>query len=175
VTGVALPAHLELSDDVVQLRPWSFDDVPALTEIWQDGELQRRFAVAPPVTDASTTGYVKGVTGAWRDGVQLSLAIEVDGAVVGGCDLDELDQATPQLGYWLAAGARGSGYATRAAGLLVEWARDARDASRLGLEVEPDNAASIKLAERLGFSRVDGVERRDGDRLLAVFERALSC
>lgn len=165
-----LPGSLELTDGVVSLRPWTLADVPRLTEIWQDGELQRRFAVSPPVTDASTAGFVHGVTGAWRDGVQLSLAIEADGDVVGGCDLDELDRATPQLGYWLGAEARGHGYATRAATLLAEWATRDLGVARLELEIEPDNVASIRVAERLGFRRMDGVERRDGGRVLGVWE-----
>ena len=173
MTGVALPEHLELADDTVTLRPWTLDDVPTLTAIWQDEELQRRFAVPPPVTHASTKGYVRGVTGAWRDGVQLSLAIEADGAVVGGCDIDELPGDTPQLGYWLAAESRGHGYATRAASLLAAWAHDALGVRRLEMEIEPDNHASIAVAGRLGFTRMGGVERRDGDRLLAVYERVL--
>ncbi len=168
-----LPETLELTDGAVMLRPWRLDDVSALTGIWQDPELQRRFAVEPPVTDASTRGFVLGVTGAWRDGVQLSLAIEVDRVVLGGCDLDELDRATPQLGYWLGAGARGNGYATRAGALLVDWARDALRVLRVELEVEPDNAASIAVATRLGFSPVDGLERADGARRLSVYERTL--
>jgi len=168
-----LPDHLELSDDVVHLRPWTLVDVPVLTVIWQDTELQRRFGVQPPVTDASTTGYVNGVTGAWHAGEQLSLAIEVDGAVVGGCDVDEVGQV-PQLGYWLAVRARGNGYATRASTLLFDWVRDALDAPRSELEIEPDNVASIAVAERLGFSRVAGVERRDGPRRLGVWERSLN-
>jgi RimJ/RimL family protein N-acetyltransferase len=173
VSGVALPEHLALADDVVSLRPWALADVPTLTAIWQDEELQRRFAVPPPVTDASTTGYVRGVTGAWHDGVQLSLAIEAGGAVVGGCDIDELPSDAPQLGYWLAADARGRGYATRASALLAEWARDELGVRRLEMEIEPDNHASIRVADRLGFTCLDSVERRDEDRVLTVYERVL--
>ena len=173
MTDVRLPADLRLTDDVVTLRPWTLDDVPSLTAIWQDAELQRRFAVAPPVTDASTTGYVRGVAGAWHDGMQLSLAVEADGAVVGGCDIDELQTDAPQLGYWLAAEARGRGYATRASALLVEWAREVLALRRLEMEIEPDNRPSIGVADRLGFTRMDGIERRDGDRRLMVYERLL--
>ncbi len=169
MTQRILPDDLRLADDLVTLRRWTPADVPVLTEIWQDAELQRRFAVTPPVTDASTTGYVAGVTGAWRDGVQLSLAIEADGAVVGGTDLDELDGDVPQVGYWLAATARGNGYATRAAALLVAWAHDVFAEPRMEMEIEPDNAASIRVADRLGFTRVEGVQRRDGDRVLEVY------
>ncbi len=41
------------------------------------------------------------------------------------------------------------------------------------MEIEPDNHASIGVADRLGFTRMDGVERRDGDRVLSVYERVL--
>jgi RimJ/RimL family protein N-acetyltransferase len=173
VIRVELPEHLELADDTVALRPWTLDDVPTLTVIWQDGELQRRFAVEPPVTHASTAGFVRGVTGAWREGAQLSLAIEVGNVVVGGCDIDEVQTDAPQVGYWLGAAARGRGFATRASALLVEWAHEALAIRRLEMEIEPDTHASIGVADRLGFTRMEGVERRDGNRLLRVYERVL--
>lgn len=167
-----LPDALDLGDEVVRLRPWRRDDVDELTAIWQDAELRRRFGVDEPVTTESIRAYVEGVNARWRDGAQLSLAVLADATLVGGCDLDHLDAEPPDLpdlGYWIAAPARGNGYAMRAAQLLLECAALDLDLAEISLEVEPDNRASIAVAERLGFTRLAGVERSEGARRLAVY------
>jgi len=168
----ALPDDLELTDGVVTLRRWHDGDAVPLAVIWQDPELQRRFGVETPVTRDATAAYVRGVSERWRDGLQVSLAITADDALVGGCDLDHLT-TRPDLGYWLAQSARGNGYATRAATLLLAWAAVELDVLEVVLEVEPDNAASIAVARRLGFSVLTDNERVDGARRLAVYGRAL--
>jgi len=165
-----LPEELELTDGVVTLRRWSEADIDDLTTIWQDDELQRRFGVEPPVTTGSITAYIDGVVARWCDGLQVSLAVTADGALVGGCDLDRLDTARPDLGYWTAAAARRQGHTTRAARLLLDWAAATLVVTEACLEVEPDNAASIAVAEHLGFVRAQGVERTDGARSMQVYE-----
>jgi RimJ/RimL family protein N-acetyltransferase len=57
------------------------------------------------------------------------------------------------FGYWLAKEARGRGVATRALRLLSRWAAEEHDLGRLQLLVEPENLASIRVAERAGFRR----------------------
>jgi RimJ/RimL family protein N-acetyltransferase len=166
-----LPGNPALTDGVVTLRRWSPDDVAALTEAWQDPELQRRFGVDPPVTTEACAAYVEGVAARWDDRRQVSLAIVAGGDLVGGCDLDHLDTEHPDLGYWLAAGARGHGYATRGARLLLDWAGSELAITDVCIEVELDNAASIAIAARLGFAPAPGVERTDGARRFARYER----
>jgi RimJ/RimL family protein N-acetyltransferase len=165
-----LPADVDLTDGVVSLRRWQPDDAPVLTEIWQDAELQRRFGVETPVTRDSIDGYLAGVAVRWAAGAQLSVAIVAGGEVVGGCDLDDLDTDEPDLGYWVAAPARRRGHATRAARLLLDWAVQNVDASKILLVVEPDNVASIAVATALGFRRVPDRHEVEDDRLLDVYE-----
>jgi RimJ/RimL family protein N-acetyltransferase len=162
------PEDLELTDGVLILRRWSAADIDDLTTIWQDDELQRRFGVEPPVTTGSITAYIEGVAARWRDGVQVSLAVTVDGTLVGGCDLDHLDTEQPDLGYWLASDARGRGHATRAARLLLDWAAAGLGVTEVRIEVEPDNRASIAVGERLGFTP-RATRRHDGTRVFVVY------
>jgi RimJ/RimL family protein N-acetyltransferase len=93
---------------------------------------------------------------------------------VGGSDLDDLDTDEPDLGYWVAAAHRGRGYATRAGGLLLAWAAANLDDDRVLLVVEPDNEASLGVAARLGFRRVEGREVIEDDRRLDVYARTIS-
>jgi RimJ/RimL family protein N-acetyltransferase len=57
-----------------------------------------------------------------------------------------------ELGYVLAAAAQGRGLAAEGSRAWIEWARGARVADHLIAVIDPRNAASVVLAERLGFS-----------------------
>jgi RimJ/RimL family protein N-acetyltransferase len=150
-----------------RLRPWRPGDVDQLVAIWQDPTLTDRFPVDLPYTPASARSFVAAVASSWRDGLAYHLAIvdgDEPGTILGGCDLSGLDgRSPPDVGYWLAPAARGRGLATSVVGVVVAWATTNLAADELVLEVEPDNAASIAVAERNGF-RLDGTERHDDVR-----------
>ena len=56
-----------------------------------------------------------------------------------------------EIGYALVPGARGSGLAREAVALLAEWALAQPGVRALTARVEPDNTASLRLLDRLGF------------------------
>lgn len=60
---------------------------------------------------------------------------------------------TAEIGYWLAAEARGRGAMTRAVRLVADWAFAALGLWRLEILVHPDNPGSQGVAERAGFTR----------------------
>jgi len=60
-----------------------------------------------------------------------------------------------ELGYWLVPQARGRQVATRAVGLLVDWAFEELDLERLEITLLPDNGPARALAATLGF-RAEG-------------------
>jgi RimJ/RimL family protein N-acetyltransferase len=70
----------------------------------------------------------------------------------------ERDPGLAAVGYWLRAEARGRGAATVALRLIARWAFDALGVQRLELTTAPDNVASQRVAERVGFTR-EGVLR----------------
>jgi RimJ/RimL family protein N-acetyltransferase len=78
-----------------------------------------------------------------------------DGVVVGdvGWFGPPDDQGEVEIGYGLAPSARGQGIGTQAVGMLLAWVAE-RGAVRVRAEVEPGNAASFRLLERLGFTLV---------------------
>ena len=63
-----------------------------------------------------------------------------------------------RIGYWVAAPARGQGVCTRALTLLSRWALTEPELRRLELITDPDNHASQRVAEKVGFRR-EGVLR----------------
>ena len=59
-----------------------------------------------------------------------------------------------EIGYMLAAPARGRGAATRAVRLLVDWAFETLGLERLELHIDTHNAPSLAVAARAGFTEV---------------------
>lgn len=63
------------------------------------------------------------------------------------------------LGYWVSVDATGQGYATMITHLLVKYGLETLDFYRLELVIEPDNLASIRVAEKAGAVR-EGLHRK---------------
>ena len=84
---------------------------------------------------------------AWEAGRAYPFAVlfenRVAGVVVLGGDLE--------LSYWIASDAAGAGLATEAAGAVLQWARERLYVKRFTLWAGRDNAASRRVAEKLGF------------------------
>lgn len=85
---------------------------------------------------------------------------------------DEADLPAGELSYWLVPAARGRGLADAAVRLMIQIASSTKLRSVV-LDIEPGNAASVRLAERLGAqrrspSRVE-VDRNGEPRELVVF------
>jgi RimJ/RimL family protein N-acetyltransferase len=164
-----IPTPDEISDPEGRflLRRWLPDDVDQLTAIWQDPALTDRFPVDVPFTPDSAQAFLTATTDAWQRGAAYHVAIVASddpATVLGGADLSDLGGPEPSdVGYWLAPGARGRGLATLVVAALVDWAEAHLGATEFVLEVEPDNAPSIAVAERNGF-RFDGGERHDDVR-----------
>ncbi|WP_030749585.1 GNAT family N-acetyltransferase [Streptomyces sp. NRRL F-5135] len=86
--------------------------------------------------------------------------IWVDGTLVGGVLFRVFDTATEtcEVGCWLEPAATGRGLVTRAARTLIDWAVEERGMHRVEWRVAATNAASVRVARRLGMTR-DGVLR----------------
>ena len=83
------------------------------------------------------------------------------GEPVGTCGVDHWSSTdVAQFGYWLAAGARIRGFATRAAMLMTGWLFEL-GAARVFLTIQSDNTASAAVARRSGFT-YEGTLRSDG-------------
>jgi RimJ/RimL family protein N-acetyltransferase len=148
---------VQLRDADLELRAWSADDVPSLVQCCNDAEIQRWIHVIPrPYTEADARAFVRGeVTGIG----ERQFAITESGRVVGSIGLGVNERLhSGHIGYWCAAGARGRGLTTRALRLLCRHALDDLQLDRLELITDPDNLASQRVAEKVGFRR-EGVLR----------------
>jgi RimJ/RimL family protein N-acetyltransferase len=147
---------MELRDGDLLLRPWTEDDVDALVAGCDDPEVARWIPTIPhPYTAADALAFVRGDVRDDHD----PRAIELDGRVVGGIGIGINKPAyRARIGYWVAAGSRGGGICTRALRLLSRHALEELGLQRLDLITDPDNVASQRVAEKVGFRR-EGVLR----------------
>lgn len=100
-------------------------------------------------------------TAAWLDGMIANgpdhpdFVIELDGRVIGKAGFWRL----PEVGYILHPDVWGQGLAAEAVGAAIDHVFLTRDIETLTADVDPENAASIRLLERLGFVRTGFAER----------------
>jgi RimJ/RimL family protein N-acetyltransferase len=90
----------------------------------------------------------------------------------------ELDARQTQLGYMVSAQARNRRVATQAVRALTGWAFSQLDLIRVELRISHDNIASLKVAERSGYSQegvLRSVHAKDGRRTdLSIWSRLRS-
>jgi RimJ/RimL family protein N-acetyltransferase len=178
VAALAFPDP-PLADAVVALRPWRPDDVPGeIMKFADPGVLRFSWARTTPYTEADAREFFAAQDEARLRGAELSFALVAPSdpaVVIGGSSLHEiqLDQGRAAVGYWVASAARRRGVASHATRLMARWAFGRLGIARLELTCAPDNAPSMGVAERCGFTR-EGVLRshvafRGGRRDTVVF------
>ncbi len=145
----------------VRLMQFAERHLPAFEGMLDDPDVKRftRLPVPAPPDFPRTwlTRYEQGR----RDGTSEAFAIEDDAGEFLGCVMAfgiEDDARTGELGYLVAAAARGRGVGTAALRLLTEWGFTERRLLRLELMISVGNAASKVVAERAGYVR-EGVLR----------------
>jgi RimJ/RimL family protein N-acetyltransferase len=147
---------MELRDGDILLRPWRLDDIPAIAAACNDAEIQYWIPVIPrQYTEEDARAFVQGeVPGVGTH----QFAITAGARVVGSLGMKVNDFRTGHIGYWCAPDARGRGVTTRALRLLCRHAFDELELERLELITDPDNRASQRVAEKVGF-QPEGVLR----------------
>jgi RimJ/RimL family protein N-acetyltransferase len=150
-----LPA-VDLHDDDLVLRPWTEDDVDAIVAGCNDPEVAHWIPTIPhPYTRADAIAFIRGEVRSDHD----ALAIVLDGRIVGGIGLGLNSHGyRGSIGYWIARPARGRGICTRALRLRARHALEQLQLQSVQLVTDPENVASQRVAEKVGFQR-EGVLR----------------
>lgn len=145
-----------LSDGAVTLRPWSDDDVEAMTAALSDPDISLWIPVIPyPYSTDDAHRFIDLARREAEEERMVAMAItdSDDGRLLGGSGLSRisLGNRSAEVGYWVAAPERGRGVATRTTALLVDWGFDSLGLERIALLADLDNVASRRVAHKLGF------------------------
>lgn len=138
-------------------------DLADLMRVNGDARVTRFLPYRRWATPADAEAWFDRMAGVQATGGALQFVV-VDrgsGVAIGTCLLFRYDEgsARAELGYVLARDRWGCGYMREALGAVVDHAFRGAGLRRLEAEVEPANAASTALLERLGFVR-EGVLRK---------------
>lgn len=169
-----------LETERLRIRPWRDPDRGALEQMVRDPEMMRYITHGRTWSDEEVDELLeRQARHLERHGFCFG-AVERrdDGAIVGLAGMQPHDDGEIELGWWIRKDCWGLGYATEAARALVEFARDQAGLERLVAVIEPPNAASVRVAEKLGMRFVcikpasETVARRD-DSPIGYYAMAL--
>lgn len=158
-------AQLPLETARLLLRPYSHDDSPAIVRMLNDPEMARFLMVTPyPFVEFDARTLVKA---AWRRmtggrGFDLLVTTKAHaGQVVGSVGVGLHDEGRrAELGFWIGRDHWGQGYATEAANQMMDFASGALKVPRFTGTLATDNAASLSVLAKLGFTETGRDERK---------------
>jgi ribosomal-protein-alanine N-acetyltransferase len=166
-----------LTHDRVTLRPMRLRDGPAWTAVRRANvEWLRRWEATPPGGAAGvSTSYAVFVAMARRQrreakqGKGLPFALLYDGELVGQLNVGGIVRGSLHgchIGYWIDHRVAGRGLMPTAVALATDHCFWAVGLHRVEVNIRPENTASRRVVEKLGF-REEGVRQRflhiDGD------------
>jgi RimJ/RimL family protein N-acetyltransferase len=139
-----------LSDGEIGVRPIAPTDIPDIVAACRDPEIPRWTRVPSPYMreDAERFVAIAATEAAAGDGVALAVCDAARDRLIGTIGLMEVDheRGYAEIGYWTAAHERGRGAATRAVGLLRDWAHAELGLSRIEILAHRDNRPSQRVA-----------------------------
>ena len=166
--------EVELRHGRVGLRPLSMRDAGAWREVRSRNAdwLRPWEATVPPGTDSvprSFRGLVRDLRKQAREERALPFAVIVDGVFVGQVTVMNIVKGSArwgQVGYWVDRRHAGQNVIPTAVALAVDHCLLVLGLHRIEVAIRPENVASLRVVEKLGFTEV-GYARRylhiDGD------------
>ncbi|MGJ7918605.1 GNAT family N-acetyltransferase [Massilia sp. LXY-6] len=131
-----IAGHYAVFSDPVVTRYWS-------GEPWTDIE-QARQAIA-----ATMAAYADG------SGLRLAIVLRDSAELIGNVTLHHFFEQNRrcEIGYALASKHSGQGHATEALRAVIQYGFDTLDLNRIEADIDPRNAASARVLEKLGFRK----------------------
>ena len=134
------------------LRAIREDDAPILAQLCNDNAIARNTARIPhPYTLTDARSFVKSISAALAAGTEYAFAVCERGAIVSCAGVMPRQAGAVELGYWVAAQARGKGVATEAAGATALFAFERLGAEPMLAGHFTDNPGSGRVLAKLGF------------------------
>lgn len=159
--GLRLPAPA-LADELVRLRPWTAGDADTLAAAWLDPDIAAETSVPAEPSAGAARRWITAAPARLAVGAALDLVVSpADGDEVWGevglvrlrLRSEGREVTAWEVGWWVAASARGRGVATRATALLVGWADAELAPGTLVARIRDQNAASVAVARGQGLVR----------------------
>ncbi|TDU88102.1 RimJ/RimL family protein N-acetyltransferase [Kribbella voronezhensis] len=173
-SGPIEPPGEPLTDGAVAVRLRRESDLAAIAAASHDPESLRWLTDPPMDAEARRTSLDRNAE-AWRTGQAAPMVIAAADSdePIGIVNLQFRDDEVATIAYSVFPAHRGQGIAPRAVELVSGWALGQLRLSRLILEADEGNAASIRVAEKCGFERT-GSRVEDSGATTVIFARTAS-
>lgn len=136
---------------LARLRPLSLTDAEALLPVFGDEDTMRYWSHGPVASlDEMREKVAQNLT---ANGPPTAYAITcaADGPALGWVSLYDIRNGNAGAGYILNKAVRGRGLVRAALAQLLDIALCERNLHRIYLDIDPENSASIRLAQSMGF------------------------
>ena len=152
-----MKAIIELSSDRLLLRPVNKSDAEAIFKYRSDAVTNQYQGWIPKTIDdahhfVSKVAPELNVYDTW---FQFAIVLKETGELVGDIGIHFLDEENYQaeIGCTLAKSQHGKGIANEALKTTIDYLFGDLKKHRISCSIDPDNIASIKMIERLGFRK----------------------
>ena len=146
-----------LETEQLLLRPFKAEDSVAFAEIYSDPEMFRFIVGAQPLDRLEAWRTLAALAGHWalRGYGQWALVEKSTNQLVGRVGLSNPDGGWGNELVWHVRRSHwGRGYASEGAQAALDWAFGSLDLDRVISVIHPDNAASIRIARKLGMTHI---------------------
>jgi RimJ/RimL family protein N-acetyltransferase len=145
---------VEIVTPRLKLRRARQSDLEALHAILSDAGAMRYWSTPPHADLEETWAWLEGMIGAPADASD-DFVVEYGGRVIGKAGCWRL----PEIGYILHPDVWGQGFAHEALSAAIGHVFSAFDLPAIEADVDPRNAASLGLLEKLGFAETGRAKR----------------
>jgi RimJ/RimL family protein N-acetyltransferase len=147
-------------------------DVPDLVRLADNKTIAERLANLPsPYTRADATAFIEIFA---QRADQRPYAITLNDRLIGVIGFSFIEGKPPELGYWLGEPHWGQGFTTEAARALIDVAQATHQYETIAARALADNAGSLRVLEKLGFTQLKpksrSASRRSADKPMLSFE-----
>ncbi|WP_288380385.1 GNAT family N-acetyltransferase [uncultured Massilia sp.] len=146
-----------LTTDRLTLRPLTRSDADDLYAVFSDPAVMRYWSAEPWTSVASAEKAISQALDAYRDASEVRFGVELaqSGILVGTVNLHHFfgQNRRCELGYALGSAWWGKAYATEALSAALDYGFHELRLNRVEADIDPRNAASAAVLERLGFRK----------------------
>lgn len=157
-----------LETDRLLLRGQQVGDLDAFAALWGDPEVTRYIGGKPASREEAWSRLLRNI-GHWEE-IGFGPWMVCDkrtGQLVGDIGFGNFQRAidppfgdTPEIGWVMSPAAHGKGYASEAVAAALAWGDANFENRRTVCIIDPANAPSLRLAERMGFKEFARTEYR---------------
>ncbi|HEV7627535.1 MAG TPA: GNAT family N-acetyltransferase [Streptomyces sp.] len=149
------PDQIELTGEGLVLRDWTEADLAVMPDLFNHPDVAYWTPIVSPFDKAAARARLDLARQLRAEGTTILLAITVDRRTPLGEVMLRRHPEGTELGYAVGPAHRGQGLAARAVRVMTAYAFEQLAVEKVVLELEAENALSVAVATKAGFSLLD--------------------